>query len=98
MFTYIPKFNGLSEIEYTDYRNSEEREFLMTLYDRVSSLDEYRLMEYDDFFMFYHDSILTVAFDICDENANLVLRSLRIDFTETSLLMGNDETFQYVSR
>lgn len=97
MFTYIPKFNDLSDIEYTDYRNLEEREFLTILYDRVSALEQYKLMEYDDFWMFYHDNILTVAFDIIDENANVVLRSLRIDFTETSLLMGRNETFQYVS-
>ena len=31
MFEYIPKFNGLSDVEYSDYRNDDEREFMTIL-------------------------------------------------------------------
>lgn len=97
MFDYIPKFNGLTDVVYDDFRNDEEREFLTVLYSYVSASENYSFEDHD-FLLFYDDDVVTIAFDICDDINNSVLRSLRIDFTETSLLVGEDETHQYVSR
>lgn len=41
MFTYIPKFNGLTDIVYDDFRNNEEREFLTSLYGYASVWEKY---------------------------------------------------------
>lgn len=97
MFEYIPKFNDLTEVVYDDYRNNEEREFLTVLYSYVSTSGNYNFEDHN-FYIFYDGDTMTVAFDVVDEFENHVLRSLRVDFTQTSLLVGEDETHQYVSR
>ena len=97
MFEYIPNFNGLSDVVYDDFRNDEEREFLNALYGYVSVSKSYDFEDHD-WFLFYDDEILTIAFDVYDDINRIVLRSLRIDFTETSLLVGKDETHQYAGR
>lgn len=97
MFTYIPEYNGLSETVYTDYRNEEEREFLTCLYSYAAIWEQYGLSD-DDFIMFYEGNTVTLAFDICDNTANVVLRAMRIDFNETNLLLGEDLTMQYVCK
>lgn len=97
MFTYIPNFNNLTDIIYEDFRNNEEREFLTSLYGYASVWEKYGF-EDDDWILFYDDNIVTVALDIYDDINHSGLRSIRIDFTETSLLVGEDETHQYVSR
>jgi hypothetical protein len=97
MFEYVPEFNGLTDVVYSDFRNEEERKFLTSLYNYAPEWKKYGLDD-DNFIMFYEGETVTVAFDIIDENENLVLRSLRVDFDHTNLLLGEDITMQYVCK
>ena len=97
MFTYIPKFNDLTDVVYNDFRNNEEREFVNSLYSYASAWEKYSLDD-EDFIMFYDGDTLTVAFDIIGKTKNCVLRSLRIDLNETNLLLGEDISMQYVCK
>jgi hypothetical protein len=91
MFEYIPKFNNLSDIEYSDYRNEEEREFMTALNARAAEWKLFGMYE-DDWIMFYDGEVLSLGVYIYS------FRDLRIDLTETSLLLGEDETHQYVTK
>lgn len=91
MFEYIPKFNNLSDIEYGDYRNEEEREFMTTLNARAAEWKVFGICE-NDWIMFYDGEVLSLGIYIYN------FRDLRVDFTETSLLLGKDETSQYVTK
>lgn len=91
MFEYIPKFNDLSDVEYTDYRNDEEREFMTVLNSRFAEWEKFGIGD-GDFFMFYDRDILSLGIEI------YTFRDLRIDFTGIAVLMGKDETSQYVTR
>lgn len=76
-----------SEIQIQGFRNESEREFLTALF--AHSFEWAQLGVTDQYCMInYQDSILMIAFDICDWNGNVVLRSLRVDFDCTSVLMG----------
>jgi len=94
MFEYAPNYNGLSYEEYVDFRNDEDREFLTALCSYSDNWKKYGFHD-EDFLYFYHGEVLSVAFDICAHKQ--VLRAMRIDLTETNLLLGEDETAQYIS-
>lgn len=91
MFIYIPKFNDLSDVEYSDYRNEEEREFMTILNSYAAEWKPFGVWG-EDLFLFYDRGDLSLG--ICIYS----FRDLRIDFTETSLLLGEDETHQYVTK
>lgn len=77
------------------FRNEEEKKFLATLLAHADEWFEFGLTK-QDCYLIYDESTLTVAFDICDFEKSVVLRCLRIDFTESSLLLGYDDSMQYV--
>jgi hypothetical protein len=91
----------LSQSVKVGFRNEQEREFLTALYSCFSEWGQFGLTDDDSFVSFYDDSILMVAFDICDRKQSTVLRSLRIDFTGTSVLvcdLGNGSSNLFDSR
>lgn len=77
------------------FRNEEEKEFLTVL---IAHADEWFKvgLTNQDCYLIHDESTLTVAFDICDFEMSVVLRCLRIDFTGQSLLLGYDDSMQYV--
>ena len=77
----------LSEAVNVSFRNEKEREFLTALYSYVSEWTQFGLTDDDSYVSLYDDSILMVAFDICDRKQSKILRSLRVDFTGTSVLI-----------
>ena len=85
----------LDLFEDTVFRNEEEKEFLISLLAHANEWFEFGLTDQDCYLM-YDNSALTVAFDICDFERSVVLRCLRIDLTETGLLLGFDDSMQYV--
>ena len=83
MFEYIPRFDDLSDIEFSDYRNAEEREFMTILNGYAAEWEQYD--DYDDtLFMFYHGDDLCLGIEVAE------FRSLRIDFRGWGVLMGKD--------
>jgi hypothetical protein len=77
------------------FRNEEEKEFLTALVAHADEWFEFGLTD-QDCYLIYDAPTVTVAFDICDFEKSVVLRCLRIDFTGSSLLLGYDDSMQYV--
>jgi hypothetical protein len=92
----IELFN-YSEIEEQGFRNSVEQEFLTALFANASQWSELGVTN-DCCYINYWDETLMIAFDICHRNARQVLRSLKIDFTGESILMGETGTNLFDSK
>ena len=88
----------LSEIEERGFRNETEREFLTALFAHSSEWAKLGVTNDCCMINLYFDSILMVAFDICDWNGKNVLRSLKVDFNGTSVLMGEAGTNLFDSK
>jgi hypothetical protein len=79
------EFLFLHEAVKEGYRNESEREFLTALQIESTKWTRFGLKDEDYYVSFNNDSTLMVAFDIIKHSK--VARSLRVDFTGTSILM-----------
>lgn len=79
------------EIQLQGFRNEAEREFLTALFAHAFEWKALGVTD-EECMICYSDSILMVAFDICDWNGNVVLRSLKVDFDGTRVLTGETES------
>lgn len=87
-----------SEIEKKGFRNEAEREFLNALFAHSSAWAKLGVTNDCCMINLYFDSILMVAFDICDWNGNNVVRSLKVDYDGTRVLMGETGTNLFDSK
>jgi hypothetical protein len=76
-----------SELEKEGFRNESEREFLTALFRHAPEWASLGVTS-ECCMISYWDQVLMIAFDICDWSENIVLRSLKIDYTGARVLAG----------
>lgn len=91
MMDELTQFIYFSEVKEQGFRNEAECEFLTALFDHAQEWFQLGLTN-EHCMINYSDSTLMIAFDVCDWKQSQVLRSLKLDFTGTSVLMGETGT------
>jgi hypothetical protein len=85
------------EIDVDDCPTEAEREFLTALCAHSSEWLRFGLSP-DAGLIQFEDSVLTVALDVSDHKQGVVLRTLRIDFDGSGVVLGYDETGALVTK
>jgi len=85
------EFLSFSEVKEQGFRNNAEEQFLTVLFEHSTAWAELGVTD-DCCYISYWDSTLMIAFDVCDWNGNQVVRSVKVDFNGTSVLMGETGT------